>query len=245
MKSEALQKPDPGPPPLHVAIIMDGNGRWARQRLFSRVRGHEKGADAVRMIVRTCREFGVRYLTLYAFSTENWQRPDMEVKALMKLLKRFLGSERQEMVDNNIRLNVIGQKERLPEDVQARIRQVMDDTAHNEGMVLNLALSYGGRLEIVSACREIARKVRDGGIDLDSVSSECFESHLYTANMPDPEILIRTGGEYRISNFLLWQMAYSEIFITSTLWPDFTQDEFFGIVAEYRRRERRFGRVND
>jgi undecaprenyl diphosphate synthase len=232
-------------PPLHVAVIMDGNGRWAKKRMLNRVQGHEKGAEAVRMIVRTCREIGIRYLTLYAFSTENWQRSKIEIKALMELLKRFLTSEKQEMLDNNIRLNVIGEKERLPGEVLSRIHQTMAESAANDGMQLNLALSYGGRSEIALACAEIARKVKNGDVDIDAITPDFFEAHLYTAGMPDPDLLIRTGGDYRISNFLLWQIAYSELFITSTLWPDFSRDEFMGILSEYSCRERRFGRVND
>ena len=243
MNSEVSETPDADKPPLHVAIIMDGNGRWAKKRMLNRVRGHEKGADVVRMVVRTCREIGIRYLTLYAFSTENWQRPKTEIKVLMGLLKRFLVNEKQEMLENNIRLNVIGEKERLPEDVQAEIRRTMDETAHNDGMQLNLALSYGGRSEITRACSEIARKVKNGEVDIFSITPEFFEKHLYTTDIPDPEILIRTSGEYRISNFLLWQIAYSEIFITPTLWPDFTREELLAILSEYGNRDRRFGRV--
>lgn len=229
--------------PLHVAIIMDGNGRWAKKRMLNRVRGHEKGADVVRMVVRTCREIGIRHLTLYAFSTENWQRPKTEIKILMGLLRRFLMNEKQEMLENNIRLNVIGEKERLPKDVQAEISQTMDETAHNDGMQLNLALSYGGRSEITRACSEIARKVKSGEADIFAITPEFFEKHLYTTDIPDPEILIRTSGEYRISNFLLWQIAYSEIFITPTLWPDFTREELLTILSAYGNRDRRFGRV--
>jgi undecaprenyl diphosphate synthase len=245
LKSETPDKSDAIQPPVHVAVIMDGNGRWAKKRMLNRVQGHEKGADAVRMIVRVCREIGIKYLTLYAFSTENWQRPKLEISALMELLKRFLASEKQEMVENNIRLNVIGEIHRLPADVSARIHQTMEQSASNDGMQLNLALSYGGRSEIAMACAEIARKVKNGDAGIDQITPEFFEQHLYTSGMPDPELLIRTGGDYRVSNFLLWQIAYSELFITSTLWPDFTRDEFMGILSEYRCRERRFGRVFD
>lgn len=232
-------------PPAHVAVIMDGNGRWARKRMINRVKGHEKGVEAVRMLVRTCREIGIRYLTLYAFSTENWQRPKSEIKALMVLLKRFLAAERSEMIENNVRLNVIGEIDRLPDDVRESLRRVMDDTDTNNGMQLNLALSYGGRSEIVSACRAVARGVAAGEVAVDAITPELFETFLQTADMPDPELLIRTSGEYRISNFLLWQIAYSELFVTPTLWPDFTREEFLDILSEYRSRERRFGRVTD
>lgn len=245
MKSDIPDRSDMNGPPLHVAVIMDGNGRWAKKRMLNRVKGHEKGAEAVRMIVRTCREIGIRYLTLYAFSTENWQRSKLEIKALMELLKRFLISEKQEMTENNIRLNVIGEKERLPKEVLSLISETMLESAANDGMQLNLALSYGGRSEIALACAEIARKVKNGDADIESITPDFFEAHLYTAGMPDPDILIRTGGDYRISNFLLWQIAYSELFITSTLWPDFSRDEFMGILSEYTCRERRFGRVKD
>jgi len=245
LKSEVSDTPEADHPPQHVAVIMDGNGRWAKKRLMNRVKGHEKGAEAVRMIVRTCREIGVGYLTLYAFSTENWQRPKGEIKALMELLKRFLSSERKEMTDNNIRLNIIGEKERLPDDVVARVDEVMAETAANDGMQLNIALSYGGRSEIAMACAAIALKVKNGEADIQSITPAFFENHLYTANMPDPEILVRTGGEHRISNFLLWQIAYSEIFITPTLWPDFSREEFMEMLSEFRSRERRFGRLED
>ena len=243
MKSEVPEKPDMENQPRHVAVIMDGNGRWAKKRMLNRVQGHEKGADVVRMVVRTCREIGIRYLTLYAFSTENWERPKAEIKVLMGLLKRFLVNERQEMCDNNIRLHVIGERERLHADVQEALGQTMHETAHNNGMQLNLALSYGGRSEITRACLDIALKVKNGEVDVSEITPGYIEKHLYTAGIPDPEILIRTSGEYRISNFLLWQIAYSEIFITPTLWPDFTREEFLGILSEYKKRERRFGRV--
>lgn len=246
MKSEVSETPNAGAHlPLHVAVIMDGNGRWAKKRMLNRVKGHEKGADAVRMMVRTCREIGIRYLTLFAFSTENWQRPKTEVKALMELLKRFLASEKQEMIDNHIRINVIGQLDRLPEDLVVSIKKAMAETAGNDAMQLNLALSYGARSEIAMACAEIARKVKNGEADIRAITPEYFERHLYTADIPDPDLLIRTGGEYRISNFLLWQIAYSELFITPTLWPDFRREEFMGILSDYHNRERRYGRVDD
>jgi undecaprenyl diphosphate synthase len=229
--------------PSHIAIIMDGNGRWAQKRLLNRLKGHEKGADTVRMMVRTCREIGISFLTLYAFSTENWQRPKAEVTALMVLLKKFLISERTEMRVNNIRFNVIGQEERLPAGVVEEIVRTRDATKNNNGMCLNLALSYGGRAELVKAFNEIAHDVKNGIIAPDAISPEIVAKHLYTAGMPDPELLIRTSGEMRISNFLLWQIAYSEIHITNTLWPDFTKDELIKIIKEYQGRDRRFGLV--
>ena len=223
---------------------MDGNGRWAKKHLLNRIRGHEKGSDAVRAIVRTCREFGISVLTLYAFSTENWQRPKSEVAALMALLKRFLQSEAQELMDNDIRLNAIGQIERLPEDVRRTLSRTMALTHTNASMQLNLALSYGGRIEIVEMVRSIVREVRSGGLDPDAISETVVADHLYTADMPDPDLLIRTSGEMRLSNFLLWQIAYTEIFVTNTLWPDFGKEEFLHILKDYQSRERRFGRID-
>jgi len=229
--------------PGHVAIIMDGNGRWAEKRLMNRIKGHQAGAEAVRSIVRTCREIGIPVLTLYAFSTENWQRPAIEVATLMSLLKKFLDSERKEMIENNIRLNAIGQLEKLPEDVRTALQRTIDLTGKNKGMLLNLALSYGGRAEIVDMVKAIAGKVIDGKVEPYSITPEIVADHLYTRGMPDPDLLIRTSGEMRISNFLLWQIAYSEIFITETLWPDFGKDEFIKILIDFQRRERRFGNV--
>lgn len=229
--------------PSHIAIIMDGNGRWAKKRFLNRLKGHEKGADTVRMVVRTCREIGISYLTLYAFSTENWQRPKVEVSALMALLKKFMISEKKEMQANNIRFNVIGQEERLPSGVVEEILRTRDATKNNDGMCLNLALSYGGRAELVKAVQEIAHDVKNGLIAVDAISPEIVAKHLYTADMPDPELVIRTSGEMRISNFLLWQIAYSEIHVTDTLWPDFTKDELIQIIKEFQGRDRRFGLI--
>jgi undecaprenyl diphosphate synthase len=234
---------DPQKLPFHVAMIMDGNGRWAKKRLLNRIKGHEKGSETVRVIVRACREIGIRILTLYAFSTENWERPQTEVYALMTLLKKFLKSEQREMLDNDIRLNTIGQTERLPEDVQQELQKSMSLTRKNKGLILNLALSYGGRAEIVEAVKKIAGKVMDGRIDPESITPDLISKHLYTGEMPDPDLLIRTSGEMRISNFLLWQLAYTEICITDTLWPDFGKDEFIQILKNYQQRERRFGKV--
>jgi undecaprenyl diphosphate synthase len=229
--------------PAHVAIIMDGNGRWAKKRLLNRIKGHEKGAETVKTIVRTCRELGIPVLTLYAFSTENWQRPKAEVAALMILLKKFLESQQKEMTDKNIRLNAIGQLDRLPEDVYQVLQQVMDLTRENDGLLLNLALSYGSRAEIVKMVKEIAQKTKDGLLNPDSITPELVSEHLYTRGMPDPDLLIRTSGEMRISNFLLWQIAYAEIFVTDTLWPEFGRDEFVTILKDYQLRDRRFGKV--
>lgn len=234
---------DPAKLPSHVAIIMDGNGRWAKKRLLNRIKGHEKGTEAVRTIVRACREIRIPNLTLYAFSTENWQRPQSEIVALMALLKNFLESEQKEMLDNNIRLTAIGQIERLPQDVQQTLHKVMTVTRKNDGMLLNLALSYGGRAEIVKMVKEIAIKVKNSNIEPDSITPELISEHLYTSEIPDPDLLIRTSGEMRISNFLLWQIAYTEIYVTDTLWPDFAKDEFVRILIDYQHRKRRFGKV--
>jgi len=229
--------------PAHVAIIMDGNGRWAKKRLMNRITGHEKGSETVREIIKASREIGIKVLTLYAFSTENWQRPKAEVSALMTLLERFLIKERNEMLDNNIRLNAIGQLERLPKKVFTALQESMNLTEKNDKMILNLALSYGGREEIVRMTREISQMVKSGSINENSITPELVSQHLYTGGMPDPDILIRPGGEMRISNFLLWQISYAEIFVTDTLWPDFSREEYIQILKDYQNRERRFGKV--
>ncbi|MGE0086479.1 MAG: isoprenyl transferase [Desulfococcaceae bacterium] len=243
MKSDTPAGPDPARLPAHLAIIMDGNGRWAKKKLMNRVKGHERGANVVREIVRAARELGIGVLTLYAFSTENWQRPKTEVAALMSILKKFLRSEQQDMVENNIRFNVIGQTERLPDDVQKQIELTKSMTQNSTGMILNLALSYGSRDEITRMVRQIAHEVQQGQIAVDAISPEMISDHLYTKGMPDPDLLIRTSGEMRISNFLLWQIAYAEIFVTDTLWPDFSKEELLEILKNFQSRERRFGKV--
>ncbi len=229
--------------PTHVAIIMDGNGRWAKKHRINRIQGHEKGSEAVREVVQTCREIGIRHLTLYAFSTENWQRPKKEVDALMVLLKRFLKSERKEMHEKNIRMSVIGQIERLPQDVRAELQKVMTLTKKNSALHLHLALSYGARAEIVRMAQAVSQKCKSGQIDPEAIDEQCVAEHLYTHGIPDPDLLIRTSGEMRISNFLLWQIAYTELYVTPTLWPDFGKDEFVHILKDYQSRDRRFGRV--
>jgi undecaprenyl diphosphate synthase len=229
--------------PAHVAIIMDGNGRWAKQRLMSRIKGHEKGAEAVRTTVRTCRELGIAVLTLYAFSTENWLRPRAEVDALMGLLRRFLEAELRELLQNGVRLQVIGQWKRLPADVQQALAEAMNDTRHNSALQLNLALSYGGRDEITRAAQALAAQARDGQLRPEDITEEMLSAHLDTHGIPDPDLLIRTGGDMRVSNFLLWQIAYTEIYVTPTLWPDFSREQLLQILDEFRSRERRFGRV--
>lgn len=241
--SAKLKGLEPAKLPTHIAVIMDGNGRWAKRRLLNRVKGHEKGADTVRTVVRTCREIGIQYLSLYAFSTENWQRPKAEVSALMTLLKKYIGSEKEELHKQNIRLNVLGEIESLPEDVRTALEEIISLTRNNAAMTLNLALSYGGRAEIVKMVREIALEVQAGRLAPEAIDAEMVARHLYTATMPDPDLLIRTSGEMRISNFLLWQIAYAEIFVTPTLWPDFTREEFVAILRQYQTRERRFGRI--
>ncbi len=229
--------------PAHVAIIMDGNGRWAKKHLLSRIKGHEKGAEAVRTVVRACRELGIAHLTLYAFSTENWQRPKKEVAALMTLLTKFLKSEQQELAAKDIRLAVIGEIERLPANVQQALNETMELTRSNSALQLNLALSYGSRTEIVRMARQIAKEAQNEQLDPDDINAEIVAAHLYTKDMPDPDLLIRTSGEMRISNFLLWQIAYAEIYVTPTYWPDFGKDEFVEILKNYQQRERRFGQV--
>jgi undecaprenyl diphosphate synthase len=222
---------------------MDGNGRWAKQRQLSRVKGHEKGAEAVRTTVRTCRELGIPFLTLYAFSTENWQRPKTEVSALMGLLRRFLEAELRELLKNGIRLHVIGRRERLPEDVQKALAAAVEDTRQNSTLQLTLALSYGGRDEITRAAQVLAAEVQAGRMRPADITEEQLSSRLDTAGIPDPDLLIRTGGDMRVSNFLLWQLAYTEIFVTPTLWPDFSREQFQQILNDFQSRERRFGRV--
>ena len=229
--------------PRHVAIIMDGNGRWAQKRLLNRVKGHEQGVKVVRNIVRTCRELHIAALTLYAFSTENWQRPKTEIKALMTLLKSFIKKELPELMAQRIRLGVIGQPQRLPPDVQTALQDAMTATAGNDGMLLNLALSYGGRTEITEMVQKIAVQVADGRLSPGEIDETVVAGHLYTQGLPDPDLLIRTSGEMRLSNFLLWQLAYAEFCVTDTLWPDFTPEEFIAILGQYQQRDRRFGKV--
>lgn len=229
--------------PRHIAFIMDGNGRWAKKRLLNRIKGHEKGVDTVRTVVRTCREFNIPNLTLYAFSTENWQRPQNEIKALMTLLKTFLEKELPELQKQEIRLRGIGQLHRLPHDVRKSLDDAVAHTSANKKMLLNLALSYGGRAEITDMVYAIAQKVAKGELRPDEIDQVVVADHLYTRGIPDPDLMIRTSGEMRISNFLLWQLAYTEIFITDTLWPDFSREEFIDILIDFQKRDRRFGKV--
>ncbi|RLB23386.1 MAG: di-trans,poly-cis-decaprenylcistransferase, partial [Deltaproteobacteria bacterium] len=218
-----------------------GNGRWAKRRGLPRVRGHQQGAETVREVVRTTRQIGIPWLTLYAFSMENWKRSDLEVRALMNLLEQFLKDELKEMTENGIRLKAIGRLEKLPASTRKLLFETMDKTSQGEDMTLTLALSYGGRQEILDAVRKIAVSVEKKKIQPKEIDHRLLVNALYQPEMPDPDLLIRTSGEYRISNFLLWQIAYTEIYITSTLWPDFTREEYLKAIAEFQNRERRFG----
>ena len=229
--------------PKHVAIIMDGNGRWASRRGLGRIEGHKRGKDAVRSIVEASRDVGLSYLTLYAFSTQNWYRPREEVKALMALLNRYLRTELRRMMNYNIRLRVIGDLERLPRNVRKSLMEVIDATEENTGLTVVLAISYGAREEIVAGVRSLARQVECGQLKPDEIDENTIEQVLWTRDIPPPDLLIRTSGEFRVSNFMLWQLAYTEIFVTETLWPDFDREEFLRALADYQSRERRFGRT--
>jgi len=227
--------------PKHVAVIMDGNGRWAKQRHLPRVEGHRAGAESARVIIRAAGELGIKYLTLYAFSAENWNRPKDEVDALMKYLIHYLKSETPELNKNNVRLEVIGQIYRLPENVQEHLKKSIATLSRNNGLTLVMALSYGSRIEIVEAVRNLAEKVKQGKLDPGDINEKVISEHLWTRNVPDPDLLIRTSGEMRISNFLLWQISYTELVVTPTFWPDFRKPQFFEALEEYTRRHRRFG----
>jgi len=229
--------------PAHVAIIMDGNGRWAKQRHLPRVKGHRNGVESVRAIVRAAGEVGVKYLTLYAFSVENWNRPKDEVDTLMRYLARFLKTEIGELNKNNVRLDAIGQIYRLPEFVQDQLARTKAALSKNKGLTLILALSYGGRTELVEAVRGIGQKIKEGEVEPAEINEALIAENLYTRDYPDPDLLIRTSGEMRISNFLLWQISYAELVVTPTLWPDFRRAQFFEALEEYTRRHRRFGLV--
>ena len=222
---------------------MDGNGRWARQRHLPRIEGHRAGAESARAIIRAAGELGIKYLTLYAFSVENWNRPKEEVDALMKYLVHYLKTETSELNKNNVRLEVIGQIYRLPDAVQEHLKKAMATLSHNNGLTLIMALSYGGRTEIVEAARRLAAEIKAGKLDPDDITEQVFAQHLYTRNFPDPDLLIRTSGEMRVSNFLLWQISYAELVVTPTLWPDFRKPQFYAALEEYARRHRRFGGI--
>lgn len=231
--------------PRHIAVIMDGNGRWANRRGLLRFEGHKAGAEAARKTVEFCRERGIRYLTLFSFSTENWHRPAREVSSLMALFKHYLDSEIDKLLDNDIRLRAVGDLERLPTAVRSSLKRDVERTKDKTGLDLIIAISYGGREEIVAAARKLAAKARDGLIRPEQIDSADFASALWTADIPDPDLLIRTSGEMRISNFLLWQLAYSEIVVAPELWPDFGKDTLDRCLQEYSRRERRFGLAKD
>ncbi len=229
--------------PAHVAIIMDGNGRWAQQRGWPRLRGHREGAESVRAILRACKKAGVKYLTLYAFSTENWVRPRTEVRGLMTLLRSFLRGQEKELHENKVRLRAIGHLQDLPGPVLQELERVMAATRHHEEGTLTLALSYGGRAELLDAVRGIAGDVRGGRLAPQDITEDTIRGHLYAPDIPDPDFMIRTSGEMRISNFLLWQLSYAELYVTPVLWPDFREGEFLKALEEYARRHRRFGDI--
>ncbi len=231
--------------PQHLAVIMDGNGRWAAQRSLDRIVGHHQGAESVRRTVQNCRKIGIPYLTLFAFSSENWSRPREEVDALMVLLKEFLFSELEEMIEQGIRLQAIGDLPRLPKDVLAALNEVSRKTSSGTGMVLTLALSYGGRDDILQAIRRLMALSREGNLIPEEITEILFSRYLWTAQLPEPDLLIRTSGELRVSNFFLWQLAYTEIYVTSTLWPDFGAEELIQALLDYQGRERRFGLTSE
>lgn len=237
-----LQK---SPSPQHVAIIMDGNGRWAQERGLPRIKGHEAGADSVLAIIKACRDHGVKYLTLYAFSVENWVRPATEVQGLMRLLKQFLAKKEAELHEHQVRLRVMGRIEDLPLPVRRGLKRVEERTSHYENGQLILALSYGGRTEIAYATKQIARKVAAGEIELDSIDEQTVAGHLYLPDVPDPDLIIRTSGEMRLSNFLLWQASYAELYVTPVMWPDFREAAFAEALVAFGNRGRRFGGVRN
>jgi len=231
--------------PEHIAIIMDGNGRWAKNQGKFRSFGHESGVLSVKDIVEGCADIGIRYLTIYAFSTENWNRPAEEVNALMELLIATINNETDTLNKNNIRLNAIGDISSLPQQGIDDLKSAMDKTAHNTTCTLTLALSYSAKWEITEAAKSLAKQVQDKKISVEDITEEVFSSHLTTAKMPDPELLIRTSGEHRVSNFLLWQIAYTELYFTEKLWPDFRREDLFEAIVDYQKRERRFGKISE
>ncbi len=230
-------------PIQHIAIIMDGNGRWAKKRLLPRVVGHREGTKATKKIVRAAGELGIKFLTIYVFSSENWERPLPEVDALMHLLVDMIRQEIDDLMDNNVRLCALGNLNRLPEVTRKELEWGIERTKDNSGLQLNLAVSYGGREEILDACRALAEKARLGEINPADIDEQSFRTHLYLSDVPDPELLIRTGGDQRISNYLLWQIAYTELYVTPTLWPDFDKQGLENAIEEYYSRQRRFGKV--
>lgn len=238
---QLLRQIDPARLPRHLAIIMDGNGRWAKKRFLPRVAGHRAGVEAVRATVDTCARLGIEVLTLYAFSVENWKRPPFEIEALMTFLKEYLRKELDNIHRENIRFQTSGRTHELDESVQFELRSAVQRTAQNSGMVLNVALNYGGRVELVDACRQLLAQCQREGRAADSITESDLAQHLYTAGLPDPDLLVRTSGELRVSNFLLWQIAYAEIYVTDVLWPDFRRNDLFTAIIDYQKRERRYG----
>lgn len=231
--------------PSHIAVIMDGNGRWAKSKGFPRIAGHKSGIESVRDTVKSCAQLGVKYLTLYTFSTENWKRPKEEVSTLMKLLVKSLSSELDELLQNDIRLVAIGDLSKLPDEVMKKLNEAILRTEKNNRMTLILALSYGSRWEILEAVKKISSDVQQNKLAIDEIDVKCFSNYLTTINIPDPDLLIRTSGEFRVSNFLLWQIAYAEIFISKTLWPDFRRKDLYEAIEDFQKRERRFGKVSE
>ncbi|PXY45544.1 isoprenyl transferase [Flavobacterium hydrophilum] len=231
--------------PRHIAIIMDGNGRWAKQQGFLRVFGHENGSNSVKEIIKTCTKLDIEFLTLYTFSSENWNRPKLEVKALMKILISSLKNEQIIMQQNNIKLTAIGNLDKLPESAQKQLRETIEQTKNNTGLTLTLALSYGSREELINVVKVISDKVKNNIISIDTIDDSIINEHLYTQNLPDVDLLIRTSGEHRISNFLLWQIAYSELYFTDVLWPDFKAQHLYEAIISYQKRERRFGKTSE
>jgi len=239
-----MSGPQNSDPPRHVAVIMDGNGRWAKQRGLNRLRGHEEGARSVRAVLQGCRNLGIHYLTLYAFSVENWRRPHNEVRGLMLLLRRYLAEDEKDLHENRVQFRTIGRTTDLPAPLRKTLADVTEKTKNYERGVLTLALSYGGRAEITDATRAIAEKVKQGVLSPEDITEETIAAHLYDPTLPDPELMIRTSGEMRLSNFLLWQLSYSELYITETLWPDFREEHLREAVAAYQQRHRRFGNIS-
>lgn len=240
-----LQQIDRDKLPEHVAIIMDGNGRWAKEKGNMRIFGHKNGVSAVRDVVEGAVELGIKYLTLYAFSTENWNRPKLEVSALMELMVSTMSSETRKLMDNGIRLNAIGDLTSLPQKVYKKLQVSMAETSNNKELTLTLALSYSSRWEITNAVRQLVQKVEHGELKSEEINEQLVSANLNTAEMPDPELMIRTGGEFRISNYLLWQLAYAELYFTPKLWPDFRKEDLFHAVIDYQKRERRFGMISE
>ena len=242
LKDQILAK---GNIPEHIAVIMDGNGRWARAKGQPRVFGHREGMKSVRSVVEGCREIGCKVLTLYAFSEENWSRPRAEIDALMKLLQTYIIKEREELKKNGVRVGCIGRLDKLEKSPRKAILEAIEYTADEERMQLILAISYSSRSEMVDSVRSIAKQAKEGALDIDEINEKLISQNLYTANIPDPDLLIRTSGEMRLSNFLLWQAAYTELYVTDVLWPDFRKEDLFAAISDYQKRDRRFGKINE